>query len=190
MKKITRIHLLILSLILFLGSCSSEVSQTTQAGEPPAKSNENKEPKELVIGYGMDLGGVNPKDAISVQTYPLFALYDTLVTYDDGHFRPNLAQEWTVNEDKTEYIFHLKEGIRFSDGTPFNAEALKKNLDAMSINPKVKWVSISANFKSVEILDEYKVKLVLTKPSHFILNDLSSHKAAIMSPSMITIMDP
>ncbi|MFZ2172798.1 MAG: ABC transporter substrate-binding protein, partial [Rhodococcus sp. (in: high G+C Gram-positive bacteria)] len=50
---------------------------------------------------------------------------------DSGELKPWLAESWESNADASSFTFHLKDGVTFSDGTPFTAESVKKNLDAI-----------------------------------------------------------
>ena len=64
--------------------------------------------------------------------YVLENVYETLVTFDGSRadkFIPWLAESWTVSSDGLVYTFHLRTGIKFQDGTPFNATAVKYSLD-------------------------------------------------------------
>ena len=61
--------------------------------------------------------------------YFLTNFYETLVRYEDGEIVPGLAERWEVSSDGLTYTFYLKQGIKFSDGTDFNAEVVKINLD-------------------------------------------------------------
>jgi peptide/nickel transport system substrate-binding protein len=59
-------------------------------------------------------------------------LYDNLVYLDArGEVVPWLATSWTISPDGLTYTFHLREGVTFSDGTPFDAEAVRVNLEHM-----------------------------------------------------------
>lgn len=179
MKRTTIILSFMLVLTLMLGACSTGTTGGT------LKS------KELTIGFGIDIQGVNPKDCYETKHSMLSIVYDTLVNYDNGKITSGLAESWEVNEDKTEYTFKLKEGVKFSDGTYFNAEAVKKNLTAISKNPKWWWLAISQDFKSIEIIDEYKFKLIMTKPSPAVLSNLLPYcPLGMVAPSTITSFDP
>src|SRR6476659_3719621 len=54
-----------------------------------------------------------------------------------GTFHAGLATEWSANADATEYTFKLRQGVKFQDGTPFNAEAVKFTFDRIA-NPDSK----------------------------------------------------
>ena len=62
---------------------------------------------------------------------PARQIYDTLITYKQGtaDLEPGLALEWTPNADFTEWTFKLREGVKFHDGTDFNAEAVCFNFN-------------------------------------------------------------
>jgi peptide/nickel transport system substrate-binding protein len=62
---------------------------------------------------------------------PARQMYDTLITYRQGtsELTPGLATAWTPSPDGTEWTFTLRDGVRFHDGTPFNAEAVCFNFD-------------------------------------------------------------
>ncbi len=50
-------------------------------------------------------------------------VYESLVEYnDDGTISPKLAEKWKVSDDQTTYTFYLREGVKYSDGSTFNAD--------------------------------------------------------------------
>lgn len=59
-------------------------------------------------------------------------IYEPLVSYDrGGEIQPALAESWEVSPDGKLITFQLREGVQFSDGTPFDAAAAKANFDQM-----------------------------------------------------------
>lgn len=93
-------------------------------------------------------------------------IHENLVKRDlEGNFKPVLATEWSSNEDATEWTFKLREGVTFHDGEPFNAEAVKFNIDRLKDpatgSPKSSLVSMISDY---EIINDYEIKFILEQP--------------------------
>jgi len=125
-------------------------------------------------------------------------VYDTLVTLDnDLKVQPLLATSWEVSEDYKDYTFHLRKGVKFHDGTPFNAEAVRFSFNRLLDVGKVcigSWMQI-ADKESVKVVDEYTVKIHLIKPyPGLIPADMINGVYSIMSPTYVkkhtTVDDP
>ncbi|UUZ80154.1 ABC transporter substrate-binding protein [Paenibacillus sp. P26] len=115
-------------------------------------------------------------------------IYDSLVVQlPDGSIKPWLATEWSVSPDGKSYTFKLRKDVKFQDGTPFNAEAVKFNYDRI-IDPQTKAANALAlirPYKSAEVVDEYTVKLNLETPSQAFLGNLSQAMLGIVSPAAL-----
>ena len=72
--------------------------------------------------YAVVHGGMSSNYGIS---YWGHNFYDTLVVYDNGEYKGSLAEKWEVSDDGRKYTFTLRDGIKFSDGTPCDAAAVK-----------------------------------------------------------------
>ncbi|PMY00872.1 ABC transporter substrate-binding protein, partial [Pseudomonas sp. MPR-R5A] len=89
----------------------------------------------------------------------LYPVYDTLVGYNSElEAVPGLAKSWETPNDKT-LILHLQEGVTFHDGTVFDAEAVKFNLDRIRSDQSN--ISDLSSIESVEVMDESTVQLNL-----------------------------
>jgi len=81
----------------------------------------------LVFGRGSDSVGLDPALENDGESFKVCDnLYETLVTYDEQStaIRPLLAHSWRVSPDRLVWTFHLRSGVSFHDGTPFNAAAM------------------------------------------------------------------
>jgi ABC-type transport system substrate-binding protein len=112
-----------------------------------------------------------------------YQLYDPLVRWDLSQGEqlpaivPALAESWEIDkDDKTKWIFHLRRGVTFHDGTAFNADAVLwnwdalKNKDAPQYDPTQAGL-ISARATAIQSwrkLDEYTVEFTTTRPSSFV----------------------
>ena len=93
---------------------------------------------------------------------------DSLVCRDPDtmEFKPWLATSWEVSEDGLTWTFHLRNDVKFHDGTPFNAEAVKYNIERI-LAPETASVEAAARLgpvESVEVVDEYTVAITHESP--------------------------
>lgn len=109
-------------------------------------------------------------------------VYETLVSYNRGKIMPCLAETWEVNGK--EYVFHLRKGVKFTDGSEFNAAAVKLNLEMFKkhYGEQLEWFGAIAQLAAVEVVDEYTVKLVYKQPYYAALQDFAYPWTGMMSP--------
>jgi peptide/nickel transport system substrate-binding protein len=124
----------------------------------------------------------NPASAISEVLYD--NVYEGLVQFAaDGGVRPKLALAWDVSDDGLTYVFHLKSGVRFHDGTVFDAAAGKFSLDRIiapnSINPQR---SRFQAVRAVEAPDPLTLRVLLKHRSGGLLQSLAFGSAVMLSP--------
>ena len=94
-----------------------------------------------------------------------------------GAFSPQLATSWELAPDKSSYTFHLRKGVKFHDGTDFNAAAVKWNLDRVVASSKPYLRTV----KSIDIVDDYTIRFNLSSWNNLFLNDLTQWACAIIS---------
>ena len=89
---------------------------------------------------------------------------------------PDLAKSWEVLDGGKTYVFHLEEGVTFHDGTDFDAEAAKWNIDRI-LDPEVKsWVRpYYEGIDKVEIVDKYTLRIRMKEPSGALLTALGGY---------------
>lgn len=114
--------------------------------------------------------------AVLSNTWPV---YDRLIQIsEDGEYLPMLATKWTFSPDGKTLRLDLREGVTFSDGTPFTASTVKANLERYRAEPVSK--GPTSMIKSVEIVDEHTVALHLAAASRAVLGALSASAPGIM----------
>ncbi len=147
---------------------------------------------EQIITYaqGADPRGLDPAlidDGESSK--PICQMYEGLLKYGDNNteVEPCLAESWEVSEDGLTYTFKLRQGVKFHDGTDFNAEAVKYNVDRQTVNKTEDMLYADFVFGDVaecNVIDDYTVEIVLNKVSTPFLNNLAmSLGAPMVSPT-------
>ena len=145
----------------------------------------------IVYGQSIAVTGLDPANG-AFTNYPAgyevaFALYDRLVTFDENlAIGPQLAESWEISDDQTAVTFHLRQGVVFHDGTPFDAEAVKFNVERMmdaDRNPTNRplWDPIVA----ADVVDRHTVIIRTSKPFGLLLNTLAHGSGAMVSPTLI-----
>jgi ABC-type dipeptide/oligopeptide/nickel transport system permease component/ABC-type transport system substrate-binding protein len=124
----------------------------------------------------------SPAAAISEALYG--NVFEGLVQFAaDGSVLPQLAASWDVSPDGLTYAFHLQSGVRFHDGTPFDAGTAKFSLDRAlaqdSVNPQK---SRLAAVRDVEVIDEHTVRLELSRRSGGLLQTLAWGSFVMVAP--------
>ncbi len=129
-----------------------------------------KQGGSITMGLELDIPGF---DVLKVGVYDTAALtassalFDTLTTLDaNGRPQPKLALSWEPSEDFKMWTFKLRPGVKFHDGTPFNAEAFKANFDRQK-DPanKCRCAFYISNVSNVQAPDELTLVYNLTDPS-------------------------
>ncbi len=120
--------------------------------------------------------------------YNLFA--ENLIYQDaNGDFQPMLAESWDYAEDGKSITFKLREDVVFQDGTPFDAEAAKFNLDRVS-DPEVgaRALQFVGNLESAEVIDPYTLRVNMKEPSAAFMSVLAIEPGSMLSPTAIEAM--
>jgi len=144
--------------------------------------------KDLRISMYADVTGFDPHDTTDTLSYSIQSgIFERLFQFDSKMaVIPVLATDYTSNADATEFTINLRHDVTFQDGTPFNAAAVKINLDRLA-NPanKLKRNSLFSMIKSVDVLTPYQVKITLNKPFGAMINTLAHPSAVMHSPASL-----
>ncbi|RLB16484.1 MAG: peptide ABC transporter substrate-binding protein, partial [Deltaproteobacteria bacterium] len=118
----------------------------------------------IVYGTTEKVIDMDPANAYDFHTWEIFYnIYQGLLTYPSGSTKltPCLAKSYTISPDGKEYTFKLRKGLKFTDGTPFDANAVKWSIDrVMALKGDPSWL-VTDFVKRVEVVDPYTVKFVL-----------------------------
>ncbi|MGM7683162.1 ABC transporter substrate-binding protein [Cytobacillus sp. Hm23] len=210
-KNLFMTFIFILMLSLVVAACgktedtsSSEGVEETeqeqeQTEEEATEPEEEAKPKELVFGRGGDSVDLDPAIVTDGESMKVAKnIYDTLVEYGDQDttINPSLAEDWDISDDGLVYTFKLQQGVKFHDGTDFNADAVVYNFERWANGSKGEFYyygSMFGGFKGEEghvisevvAEDEYTVKFTLAVPQSPFLKNLAMTPFSIASPSAI-----
>ncbi len=171
MKKLLSLLLACVMGLTLLAGCSNTDPSSSSNGQTDKNASQT-----IAIAQSANFSmGFAPAVQSYEATYYMNNFYEPLVKYQDGEYQPCLATDWTNSDDGLTYTFHLREDVKFNDGTPFNAEAVKLYFDNMK-----SVIGTSSNYGQLDMLtseitvdDEYTVSFHLTRPYYNVLNDLS-----------------
>lgn len=175
------------------GTDSAAGASSTATADDNAGAQDASLSDTLVFAQGSEPRGLDPALVDDGESSKVIVnIYEGLLQFaeDSTNVEPCLAKSWDVAEDGMSYTFHLQEGVKFHDGEPFNAEAVKFNIDRQ-LPPQVTEDMGYASFvfgqvKDVEVVDEYTVKINMSEPCTPFLNNLAmSLGAPMVSPKAL-----
>jgi ABC-type transport system substrate-binding protein len=170
-----------------------------------AFADEPKKGGTLIFGRGGDSVGLDPAYETDGNSFMICDnIYEALVAYKDEStaLEPGLATSWDISPDGLTYTFHLRNGVKFHDNTPFNANAVVFSIGRMMKDRNVKflgkgwdipaqdrppeyWVSMEMDdtIGSIEAADEYTVVFKLKRVEAPFLANMGMDFADIISPT-------
>lgn len=168
--------------ILALSACSSQDNNNNN------NSSENQETgyKDTVIwAQGADITSLDPhqgKETVAVQFTD--QIFDTLtvVNAETGELEPLIAESWEQTSE-TSYVFNIRKGIKFHDGSDLTAEDVKFSLDRAIASPAVSYIVDFID--TVTVIDEYTVEITLDAPYAPTLRNLSVPFSAIVPKAVV-----
>jgi peptide/nickel transport system substrate-binding protein len=201
MKRLFIVFVVALSMVILLSPCTPQAANPTKAATSstkakPSTSATAKSTAASAAAAQPQPGGIWEvllKSKSSSFGYPPrivgadkdFAppFFDHLLSVgDDGKYKPVLALSWDTSADGKAITFKLRKGVTFHDGTPFNAQAVKSNIDNLILPEK----TILSGITSVDVVDDYTVKLNLPVYNNLILFHFATNPVTyIYSPEAL-----
>ncbi|HET6871919.1 MAG TPA: ABC transporter substrate-binding protein, partial [Sporolactobacillaceae bacterium] len=151
----------------------------------------------LVYGRGADTSSLDPATQTDGETFKVTKnIYDTIVDYKGQTtiVTTGLATGWKISDDHKTYTFTLRKGVKFQDGTDFNADAVVYNFDRWKNGDAGKFAYYASMFggvgdksviDKVVAVDANTVQFVLKHPFAPFLKDLAMSPFAIASPAAL-----
>lgn len=143
----------------------------------------------LNVAFASDTKTLDPTFSINFsERQPLYLIYNTLLALrPDSTIGPELAEGWTLTADGRSLTLRLRSGVKFHDGTAFDAEAVKFNLDrrldaAVASPQRAQLASI---LEAVTVKGPAEVELRLKAPSPGLLGMLAQREGFIASPTAV-----
>jgi peptide/nickel transport system substrate-binding protein len=180
------ISALLLVICMGITACSSApVLTSTPAGNTQSASGlaqpqtggilNISAPVPANVGYPVDITSLGVFECMQPALETLFR-FDT--KFQAG---PHLATGYTIASDSKSITITLRKGVKFHDGTDFNADAVKFNLELWRTSPRVELKAVS----SIDVIDDYTVKLNLSQFDSFLIGNLAEIPGFMVSPTAI-----
>jgi nickel transport system substrate-binding protein len=143
---------IILFFIFFLVGCQEK------------RKNEHINNNQLVYASTKDIRNINPHlyaGEMSAQNM----VFESLVINTKDGIKPNLAKKWEISNDNKKYTFYLRTDVFFSDGTIFDANIAKKNIDAVLSNrERHAWLELVNEIDTTKVIAPYILEITLKNP--------------------------
>lgn len=198
MKKLSKLLSILLVLVLILTACSGDKAPAEEVKEngtqtPAPESGKAENPAgeiktDIVFATAVDFITMDPLDANDTLSGSLQrTMMEGLFGFDkDMKVIPLLAESYEANDSATEFTFKLREGIKFTDGTDFNADSAIVNLDRMADQSLgLKRNSLFKMIDKSEKIDDYNIKVYLNEPFGAFINTLAHPAGMMLSPKAI-----
>lgn len=112
-----------------------------------------------------------------------------------GEITPWLAESWEINDELTEFTFHLRDDVTFSDGTPFDAEAVRANYEQYvhgdeALGIKGNGTTLFVGYSETRVVDEHTVTVVFSQPAASFLQATSftaNFQPGFLSPATLAL---
>lgn len=160
-------------LLVLLAACAGGMTQSAAAQDP------------LVLGVPLEPPNLDPTSgaAAAVDSVVYGNIFEGLVRItQSGDVAPALAESWDVSADGLVYTFRLRRGVRFHDGTAFDANDVKFSLDrALAADSTNAQKTLLSAISNVDVLDAHTVRLTLSRPSSSLLYFLGWGDAVVVA---------
>ena len=142
---------------------------------------------DITIGMVLEPTGLDPTsgNAAATDEVTYANIFEGLTRIDEnGAVQPDLARSWDISDDGLTYTFHLRDGVKFHDGTPLTADIVKFSLDRTTAPDSTNGQKqLFAAIDKVAAVDPLTVKVTLKHPEGSFLYNLGWGDAEIVAPA-------
>lgn len=171
--------------------CSLIIACNANPNNQNVSNNSSTDNGRISIGTTLKARTIDPADSYEAAGLNLiYNVAESLYTYKLGttELIPLLAQEMpTISDDGLTYTIPLRQGVKFHDGNPFNAEAMKFSLDRFIQNGGKPSFLLSDTIREIQATGEYELTITLYKPFSAFTALLAFPGACAVSPQSYTI---
>lgn len=160
---------------------SQSENETETVPETGTAGETEKSEATLTVRIAEDIGNLDPYEGSS-PSYVLDWVYEGLTAYESGKAVPELAESWEVSPDRRTYTFYLRKGVKFSDGSAFDAECARESIEAvLSRREYYPYLPSLSAIESVEAADAQTLTVRLKTSANSFLYDLCGSYPLVMA---------
>ena len=184
MKRLVKVIIPLLCLVMLLSSCGG-----TSGGTSGSAQSESGTKNELKVAIRAEPSTLDPHNSTALANFAVQrVVYDTLVVQNEnGEIVPGLAESWEVIDDLT-VRFHLREGVKFSNGQELTSEDVVYSLQRATTEPGSASMFSSFDGENTKAVDPYTVDICVKQPFAAIYNYLASSRGDIICKSAMEEM--
>lgn len=142
------------------------VGCSQKSADKTTSASDGGQPRDRIEYASMkDVRDINPHLYMGEMAAQAMVFEPLVFNMPDGSVKPGLAESWEISEDGRVYTFHLRKGVKYTDGEPFTAQSVKMNVDAVLQNrSRHAWLDLINEIESNEAVDGLTWKLTLKHP--------------------------
>ena len=174
MKKLLSMLLATAMMLGCLAGCGNS-SEPSGSGSSGAQTEQTQGDESITVGVTALTTTFNFWATASMNELVLMqSTYDTLLYLDEnGEYQPGLAESWDISEDGLTYTFHLRQGVKFSDGSEFTSDDIRFSLETCMQNEGLSWLYQSM-IAGIDTPDDYTVSITTPEINNQLLVILSN----------------
>lgn len=155
-----------------LFGCGSKPNTSNPSAEPSNNAGADQtqtgaEKDSLIVSLATELQTLSIFGQQNIITNEVLTnIYDGLLVLDqDANIAPNVAESWEWDEENVKYTFHIKQGIKFHDGSDLKASDIAFTFNLIKSEYADYQATVASQLDRVEVIDDYTVDVYLTAPS-------------------------